>query len=502
MNERAPGLRDAVPISAVSERLRARNLLLENAAAEGAVSGITDDSRAIRPGDLFCAWAGTSVDAHEFVPAAAHAGAAAALVERPVAEAAIPQLVVRDGRRAAAAAAALLYGDPGESLLLIAVTGTNGKTTTVWLIRHLLGQRDRVASIGTLGTLRHDGSPYFPGESLTTPGPVDLFRTLAALRADGVRTVVMEVSSHALDQGRVYGLEFGAAAFTNFSRDHLDYHATLAAYAAAKRKLVHYLTADGVAVLNADEAAWNGLAAEAPRSLTFSMGDAPADVTAHELTLDGAGATFLLRLPSGSAPARFPLVGAFNLENGLAAAATSAALGRGVDEILSGLASAPQVPGRLERIADRPCPVFRDYAHTPAALERVLAALRPLVGGRLILVFGAGGDRDRGKRSLMGAVAERSADVAIVTSDNPRSEEPDAIITEIEAGMQGRRHLRIVDRREAIAAALEQAAPGDAILLAGKGHEDYQIVGDRRLPFDERLVVADLVRRTPSEVDA
>jgi UDP-N-acetylmuramoyl-L-alanyl-D-glutamate--2,6-diaminopimelate ligase len=502
MTERAPRLRAAVPISAVSERLRARHLLRGSDASDAVVSGITDDSREVQPGDLFCAWAGTAIDAHAFVPAAARAGAAAAIVERPVAEAAIPQLVVTDGRRGAAAAAALLYGDPGTSMVLVAVTGTNGKTTTVWLTRHLLGLTERVASMGTLGTLRHDGSPYFPGESLTTPGPVELVRTLAALREDGVRTVVMEVSSHALDQDRVYGLEFGAAAFTNLSRDHLDYHASLEAYAAAKRKLVRYLAADGVAVVNADDATWNGLAAEAPRSLTFSMGDAPADVTAREVTLSGAGAAFMLRLPAGSAPVRMPLVGAFNVENALAAAAIAAALGRGVDEVSAGLAGAPQVPGRLERIADQPCPVFRDYAHTPDALERVIEALKPLIDGRLILVFGAGGDRDRGKRPLMGAVAERWADVAIVTSDNPRTEDPAAIIAEIEAGMPAGRHLRVVDRREAIATALEQAGPGDAVLLAGKGHETHQTVGDRRLPFDERLVVADLVRRMPNEVDA
>jgi UDP-N-acetylmuramoyl-L-alanyl-D-glutamate--2,6-diaminopimelate ligase len=491
-----------VPLEAIADRLRAQALLLEAVDGSTVVTGITDDSRAVRPGDLFCAWVGSSADAHAFVPAAAAAGAAAALVERRVPEAPVPQLVSRDGRRAAAAASALLHGDAGERLLLAGVTGTNGKTTTVWLLRHMLATRYSAASIGTLGTLGADGGPSFPGESLTTPGPVELPRTLAALERAGIDAVAMEVSSHALDQGRVHGLAFDVAVFTNLSRDHLDYHGTIEAYTEAKRSLVRQLRHDGTAVINADDPAWTGLWADAPRALTFSIEDSDADVHAAALELTPAGASFDLVAAGHVVPVQLPLVGAYNVENALAAAAVCSALGFELPEIAAGLATAPQVPGRLERISVAPCPVLRDYAHTPDALERVLEALKPLVDGRLVLLFGAGGDRDRGKRPLMGAVAERWADLAIVTSDNPRTEDPDRIIDDIESGMSAGRHTRIADRRAAIGHALAQARPDDVILLAGKGHEDYQIIGREKLPFDERTVVAELLGRAAREVEA
>jgi UDP-N-acetylmuramoyl-L-alanyl-D-glutamate--2,6-diaminopimelate ligase len=482
----------AVRVTELALRLSRAGLLLDERGADAEVTSISDDSRRVVPGALFCAWSGTSSDAHSFVPAAVAAGAAAVLVERAIGDIDVPQLIVRNGRRAAAVAASALHGDPQDLLRLVGVTGTNGKTTTVWMLRHMLSQQSATASMGTLGTLLEDGSTLPGSEALTTPGPVDLARTLRLLVDRGVRSVAMEVSSHALDQGRVHALRFAAAAFTNLSRDHLDYHTTLEAYLQAKRSLVNLLRPDGCAVINADDPAWRGLAAEAPRALTFGL-LADADVGARNVELSAEGVHFHLRTPVGSAAAHLPLLGAFNVENGLAAAATCTSLGYGIAETVSALATVPQVPGRLERIATEPCTVLRDYAHTPDALERVLSTLRPLTTGRLIVVFGAGGDRDRGKRPEMGAVAERLADHAIVTSDNPRTEEPDTIIDDIVAGMRAGRHERVTERRSAIGRALELAERDDIVLLAGKGHETYQVIGTEKRSFDERAVVGELV---------
>jgi len=491
-----------IALAEIVRRLEADGRVVSAPGDSPVITGVADDSRQVREGDLFCAWAGTAMDGHRFVPAAETAGAVAALVERPVPESTLPQVVVRDGRRAAALAAATFYGDPAASLHLVGVTGTNGKTTTTWLLRHLLGARWGAASLGTLGVILDDGSPLPGGESLTTPGPVDLARLLRELVDRGVGAVAMEVSSHALDQGRVHALRFDAAVFTNLTRDHLDYHGTEEAYLAAKRALVGLLREDGAAVINADDAAWAGLEAASPRALSYAIDRGDAEVRAERLELGPFGARFRLVAPGGAADVALPLLGRFNVYNALGAAGAALALGIEVEEVAARLGSAPQVPGRLERVADVPCPVLRDYAHTPDALERVLTALRPLVPGRLIVVFGAGGDRDRGKRPLMGAVVERWADVPIVTSDNPRTEDPELIIEEILAGMPAGRHLRVTDRRAAIARALEIARPEDLVLLAGKGHETYQIVGQEKLPFDEREVVAELVAARAPEVGA
>lgn len=481
-----------VPLSRVLQRLERERLLVRAPEVDPVITGISDDSRTVARGDLFCAWAGTAVDAHRFVPDAAHAGAAAALVEREVA-ADLPQVLVSNGRRAAAVAAADLFGDPAAELTLVGVTGTNGKTTTVWLLRHLLGAVRPTASIGTLGVML-PGGPLEGGESLTTPGPVELARTFRHLRDRGIDSVAMEVSSHALDQGRVDALRFNAAVFTNLSRDHLDYHGTLEAYLAAKLTLADLLADGGVAVINADEPAWSDVGSRVPRTLSFSTGGSrSADVRAEAIDLGPFGARFRLVTAQGTWPAELPLPGDYNVANALGAVAACIALGDDPARVVAALADVPQVPGRLERIALHPCPVLRDYSHTPDALARALAALRPLVSGRLMVVFGAGGDRDRGKRPLMGAVAARGADVAIVTSDNPRTEDPGAIVDEIEAGMEGRRHLRQVDRRRAIGLALSMAAPDDLILLAGKGHETYQVIGTQKRPFDEKEIVRELI---------
>ena len=460
------------------------------------ITGLTADTRHLTPGTLFCAVRGIVQDGHAFVADAAARGAAAALVETPQAVA-IPQVVVRDGRRAAAVAAETWYGRPGARLKLIGVTGTNGKTTSVTLARHVLGGLWPMGSIGTLGAFDPAGAPIeSEAGNLTTPGPIDLQETLAALVAGGAKGAAMEVSSHSLDQGRVDGLVFQAAIFTNLTRDHLDYHKTFEAYFAAKARLVDYLAPDGLAVINADDAAWAKLP-HAPRRITFGE-RGTADVSAADVTADARGARFTLVTAGGGGEGRhavaLPLLGRFNVANALGVAACAVGLGVRPAEVAERLSTAPQVPGRMERIASDPCTVLRDYAHTPDALERALETTRDITapGGRVIVVFGAGGDRDRGKRAPMGAAAASLADIAIATSDNPRTENPERILDEVEAGMGNRPHYRVADRRAAIAQALELARLGDAVLLAGKGHETYQVVGTAKQPFDEREIVRDL----------
>ncbi len=297
----------------------------------------------------------------------------------------------------------------------------------------------------------------------------------------------MEASSHSLDQGRLDGLSFAAGVYTNLTRDHLDYHGTMEAYLASKLKLSTLLQLRGVEVVNLDDPAWCVLPPRTPR-VTFGVNPA-ADLRATGVTLDPAGSRFRLEGRFGSIEASLPLLGDFNVSNALAAAACALGLELRLDEVVARLAAAPQVPGRMERISDVPCTVLRDYAHTPDALERALATLRPLVRGRVIVVFGCGGDRDKGKRPIMGRIAALGSDLAIATSDNPRTEDPGAIIDDIEQGMGAAPHLRIVDRLAAIHAALEEGRPGDTILLAGKGHETYQVLGTEKVPFDEREIV-------------
>jgi UDP-N-acetylmuramoyl-L-alanyl-D-glutamate--2,6-diaminopimelate ligase len=436
---------------------------------------------------------GSAYDGHDYLEAAAAAGATASIVEDP-ARTRLPSLVVTDGRRASAIAARAAFGDPASRLTMVGVTGTNGKTTTVGLLRHLLHDENHpAASIGTLGVLTGSVGDVVPGGSgLTTPGVVELQRVLRQLVNTGVRRVAMEVSSHSLDQHRVDGVTFKAAVFTNVTRDHLDYHGSMDAYVAAKARLLDYLAPDGIAVINADDPAWNVLAPK-QRTIHFGM-STTADVSAGSVHFTPSGSEWTLTTGSDQATVRLPLLGAFNVANALAAAAAASALGGDVAGIAARLAGTPQVPGRLERILEHPA-VLRDYAHTPDALERALDAVRPFVSGRLIVVFGCGGDRDRGKRPQMGAIAETRADHAIVTSDNPRTEDPERILDDIEAGMRRTNHERIEDRRSAIARALVLAAPDDMVLLAGKGHETYQVRGTVSHPFDEAVIVRELAEQ-------
>ncbi|MGH7665305.1 MAG: UDP-N-acetylmuramoyl-L-alanyl-D-glutamate--2,6-diaminopimelate ligase [Gemmatimonadaceae bacterium] len=484
------------PLARLASALDAAGLLVEKRGdLPETAGGISEDSRSIEQGDVFVAVRGTSLDGHDFLDDAAARGAGAAIVEDAT-RAVLPAIIVRDGRRAAALTAAAAYDYPARALTLLAVTGTNGKTTTVSALRHLLNDPagdSRSASIGTLGTLVGSAGEAIPGgQGLTTPGPVELQRVLRALVDRGARFVAMEVSSHSLHQHRVEGLRFGAAVFTNFTRDHLDYHMSMESYFDAKARLIAQLDTGGAAVINDDDPAWKRLPA-ATRTVTFGSGDGDATVRARDVRYTARGSEWTLVVDGEAHDVRLPLIGDYNVTNALGAAAGAWSVGTVPRDIARALTTMPQVPGRLEVLHDQPL-VIRDYAHTPNALERALLALRAFSAGRLIVLFGCGGDRDRGKRALMGRAAMEGADLVILTSDNPRTENPERILDDIEAGMsRGTDHLRVEDRRAAIERALELARAEDTVLLAGKGHEIYQIRGHERLPFDEKEIVAETI---------
>ena len=483
-----------ISVGAVLERLESYGLLASRVEPrELPVSGIADDSREVEPGYLFCAIRGHAADGHRFLPQAEAAGAAAALVEEERSDLGLPQYRVKDGRRAAAIAAQVVYGDPAAALQLIGVTGTNGKTTTVHIARHVFSAERGAGSIGTLGTVLPSGERRASG--LTTPGPVAFARVLAQLRDAGAHYVVSEVSSHALAQHRVDGAVFDVAVFTNLTRDHLDYHISLEDYRSVKLRLIDLVSPEGVLLLNADEPVWSGTKADR-RTLTYGLA-AGAEYRAVDVELGPEGSTWMWRTPDAEVGIALPLLGEFNISNALAAASAAHVLGMDPRDIAAALRDLPPVPGRLEVLSREPL-VLRDYAHTPDALRRALQTLRPATAGRLILVFGCGGDRDRGKRPLMGRAAAEGADLTIVTSDNPRREPPEAIIDEIMPGIGSAPHERIVDRRAAIARAIELAGGSDAVLLAGKGHETYQVVGTERRPFDEAVVVNEILGKAGS----
>lgn len=478
-----------VTLDAVSDVLRSAGLLIEARATEDvAVLGVSQDSRSTRKGDLFLAWAGTAADAHEFVPEAVRQGAVATVVERrlPID---VPQLVVGDGRRAAALAADVVMGYPSRRLRTFAVTGTNGKTTTAILIRHLLGPEVPTAVIGTLGLLERDG--VRPGsEKLTTPGPVQVAVWLRELADGGMSAVVFEASSHALAQHRLDALKFEVVVFTNLSQDHLDYHADLAEYFAAKARLVELVADGGTVIVNGGDPAWDRLDTRGKTVRTFGI-ERQANVSARDVRLDAQGATFTLRVDGQERRVRTPLLARYNVENALAAAAAALAAGVPLDAVAERLGTVPQVSGRLEAVVTSPFTVLIDFAHTPAALAGALAAVKPLTRGRLIVLFGAGGDRDRAKRRPMAEAVAGVADLIVLTSDNPRTEDPERILDDLAAGLTGVEYSRVSDRRTAIAEALGMARPGDTVVLAGKGHERYQVIGHEKRPFDEREIVAE-----------
>ena len=456
-------------------------LSTEGDAAATDVTAVVHDSRAVVPGALFCCVVGSTVDGHDLAAAAVAGGAVALLCERHV-DVAVPQVRVADVRRAMGPAAAVLHGHPSHDLTVVGVTGTNGKTTTTHLLAAVLEADGRpTATIGNLNAV--------PGGPPNTPEGPELQARLAALRDAGTSAVAMEVSSHALSLCRVAGTRFAVAVFTNLTPDHLDHHGTMEAYFAAKAALFEPALSD-VAVVNTDDPHGRLLldAAVIPTE-GYSLADA-VDVTS-----DMAGTTCTWR----GQRLRIPLPGAFNVANALAAATAAARLGVDVATIARGLAAAGPVPGRFEVVAPgATVGVVVDYAHTPDGLEQVLRAVRPLAGGgRVTVVFGCGGDRDRSKRPVMGAIAARLADEVVVTSDNPRSEDPLAIIAEVVAGAAavpgGAPVATTPDRRTAIADALRAARPGDVVVVAGKGHETTQVLRDREVPFDDRAVATELL---------
>jgi len=451
------------------------------------VTGITHVAQQVQPGYVFAALPGLRHHGLEFLPEAQARGAVAVLADRKPSSP-LPWIATPEPRKAMALAAWALAGDPGKQLLLVGVTGTNGKSTVCDLTARILEQAGK--RVGVFGTLGYRLPQRTVPAPRTTPEATDLAPLLAELVAAGGHAAVMEVSSHALALERVAGLAFQVAVWTNFTQDHLDFHGTMEGYFAAKRKLFQLLAPGGVRVVNADDPALQPLLAElTPGDLTFGFGEL-AQVRATELACTLEGSRFTLTTPRGSCPVTLPLLGRHNVANALAAAAAALALGCDLATVAAGLASARPLPGRLERVPlDAPFAVFVDYAHTPDALEKVLTTLRSLTPGRLVVVFGCGGDRDPSKRPRMGEVVARLADVPIVTSDNPRSEDPGAIIAQILQGMEATpnpRTLVLPDRRDAIAAALRLAEPGSVVLLAGKGHEEVQIFADRTVPFSDR----------------
>jgi UDP-N-acetylmuramoyl-L-alanyl-D-glutamate--2,6-diaminopimelate ligase len=475
-------------------------------AAQVDVRALSVDSRRAGPGALFAALPGVNADGAQFAAQAASRGAAAVLASRPL-DLAIPVVTAKNPRRAFSQAASRFHGEPSRRLSLFGVTGTNGKTTTAYLIEQISAARG--LGTGLIGTVES----RWPGGRMpathTTPESHELQELLRRMLDAGAQVVAMEVSSHALSQERAAGCTFAGAAFTNLTRDHLDYHGSLEAYFEAKAKLFRELLPRGApAVLNLDDGRVGALAREVPFALGFTTrGEAGAVLSAEQVKSDLAGVRFRLRtqapLDAGLAQVESPLIGAHNVENLLAAIGVLAGSGVPLRDIVRLVPECRGAPGRLERVPDpQGRVVLVDYAHTDDALARVLDALRAAAAPRIVCVFGCGGDRDRGKRPLMGEAAGSRADLVVATSDNPRSEDPLAILAEVEPGLSrtGKTHLDprharmglpgycvVPDRREAIALALQSARPGDAVLIAGKGHEDYQIVGKEKRPFDDRI---------------
>jgi UDP-N-acetylmuramoyl-L-alanyl-D-glutamate--2,6-diaminopimelate ligase len=454
--------------------------------ADVSVADVGYRSDEARPGSLFFCVPGTRMDGHDFAPDAVRNGAAVLVVERWLEGVSATQVAVPTVRRAMGPVSAAFYGRPSSRMTLAGVTGTNGKTTTTYLLEGVFRRAGLPPGVvGTTG-VRVNGRPI-PFDR-TTPEAPDLQRLLAGMEAEGVRAVAMEVSSHGLDQHRVDGTRFACSVFTNLTQDHLDYHGTLEAYWEAKARLfTAELSEAGVVNGDTDEGrrlvGWGDISVR-----TFGLGPG-VDIRAEDVAVTPEGVSFRV----GTMVVRSRLRAHFNVSNCLGAVAAALSLGVAEDDIVEGLASVTGVPGRLEAVeAGQPFAVLVDYAHTPDSVDNVLRAARRLTDGRVIVVFGCGGDRDRGKRPLMGKAATSLADLTVITSDNPRSEDPTAIVAEIEPGARegGGRYLIEVDRRSAIRLALAEAAPGDVVVVAGKGHETGQQFADRTIPFDDRVVAA------------
>lgn len=477
--------------------------LLDTEAAIG-ITGITDDSRLVRPGDLFLAYPGLTTDGRNYIDQAVALGATAIFAEAVGLEARqcqIPVVAVTGLAGRASEFAGCFYGHPSRHMKLVGVTGTNGKTTCTQLLAQLYALlNERPGVIGTLGYgLLSDGRGDLCDTGMTTPGAVTVQKVLAQLRAEGANRVCAEVSSHSLDQGRVAGLIFNAAVFTNLSRDHLDYHGDLENYQVAKASLFE-MPGLALAVVNGDDPASEDMLARLPEGVTsyrYALKDTVADVVASDVELTARGIRAQVTTPWGRGEVRSALLGDFNLSNLLAVVTTVCAQGFEFSRVLACVPHLRPVAGRMEvvDIEARPAVVV-DYAHTPDALEKALRTLRSHCRGQLWCVFGCGGDRDRGKRPLMGKLAAQLADRVVVTSDNPRTENPDDIVVDILAGMPDAMSVTVApDRAAAIREAITLAGPNDCVLIAGKGHEDYQEIGDTRLPFSDVAVARNLLQQ-------
>ena len=476
------------------ELIKNLSIIEMNADAELEISGVSYDSRKTEKGDMFVAIRGFEADGHKFIPKAVENGAAVILCEeKPSCD--IPYVLVSDSRYGLAIVSRDFFGDPASEMTMIGITGTSGKTSSSYLIKHMLESKldAKVGLIGTNGNMIGD---EFLHTEHTTPESYELHKLFRHMADSGCTHVVMEVSSHSLTLERVAGIHFDVALYTNLSQDHLDFHGTMEEYAAAKRKLFSMCS---LGCFNLDDA-WADFMRDGAscRTMTFSTEKNEADLVAKDIRLTADGVRFASVSGDEISITKLGIPGMFSVYNALGTMSVGLALGLSLADCSDAMSSAKGVKGRLEIVpTGRDFSVVIDYSHKPDALEIVLKTLKPVTRGRLIALFGCGGDRDKLKRPIMGRIAADNADLVVVTSDNPRTEDPDEIIREIVAGMKDKRTPTkvICDRREAIAWAIDNAAPGDVLLLAGKGHEDYQVVGHEKHHMDEREIVADCLKK-------
>ena len=470
------------------------DILSCNADLETEISGISYDSRKTKPGDLFVAVKGFQADGHRFIPKAMELGAAVVLCQDIPGEA-VPYVQIEDCRRGLAFASREFYGNPASEMKIIGFTGTSGKTSSTHIMKHVLEETlgAKVGLIGTNGNMIGDEHIH---SEFTTPESLELHALFRRMADAGCSHVVMEVSSHSLALQRVAGINFDVAIFTNLSQDHLDLHGTMDEYAAEKRKIFSQCS---VGCINADDARAGFMAQDALCPiLHYSIDKNEAQLVAKDVRLSAEGVRFAAVYGDEIAITKLAIPGMFSVHNALGVMAAALSLGIGLEACSKAVSSAKGVKGRMESVAtDGDYSIIIDYSHKPDALENVLNTLRPVTEGRLMVLFGCGGDRDRGKRPIMGKIAAENSDFVIVTSDNPRTEEPLAIIDEIVPGVKegSADYVVIPDRIEAIGWAIDNAGPGDVILLAGKGHEDYQIIGHEKIHMDEREIVADFLNK-------
>jgi UDP-N-acetylmuramoyl-L-alanyl-D-glutamate--2,6-diaminopimelate ligase len=459
---------------------------------------VSADSRNLHQGDIFVAIKGTRVDGHNFIGQAAVSGARYIVTQQPVQVASAEVIQTDDTAKALGLLSQAYYNYPNSKLVNLTVTGTNGKTTTTYLVRSIITNTGK--KCGLIGTVTIDlgnGQDSIDA-SMTTPDALELASLADKMANEGSQYMVMEASSHAIEQNRLAGIDFAAVAFTNLTGDHLDYHKTMDAYLAAKLRLFEKLTPDASAIINADDAVCQKVAAVTEAKKIFYSLQNQADITAKVISTDITGTVFDLSLPGKKVRINTPLIGSHNISNHLAAAGLAFACGFTPDEIAQGLSKLTVVPGRLQKVPfSGDFTVLVDYAHTDDALKNVLTTLKPLCKGRLILVFGCGGERDKTKRSRMGGIAEQFADCIFITSDNPRNERPAAIIEEILKGFSNPSNENIIvqpDRKKAIESAVNCARTGDILLIAGKGHENYQIIGAEKIHFSDIEIAAEFLK--------